>query len=328
MAVCNIPPQAYIVERAKAPCIEINAHSEHVNIFDYTNKPCKRNSPHGRCTKNAREQKKRRLNIATQKHNPRPIDSQPFRFLDLPRELRDQIYSYLTARQDVSSSTTLDACSVLKEQKKRTISQASRDRLNQKRLICGKPLVRARVVATQPLVFLNIMAVSRLLHYEASNMFYSNNYFSITLEKLPLTTFEVPYGWDLSRITRLRIELQLKDATRMNKYVDWDALFSVFTSLRFLRLVPTFHSRYYDWAHAELEDWSTTPFVHKAFVRNLLDGIPRNVDFKLGWAPDALHELQCEKKVVSKAWLKNMYTELSTNSRCFGQFLKVEHVVD
>jgi hypothetical protein len=239
-----------------------------------------------------------------------PADESTFPFFELPRELRDHVYSYLTVHRTASGTPILDAASILRNKKKRIASQAVRDRLNRRRSIKGQLRVRARPTTSDPILHLNILQTSRRLLHEASSCLYSSNWFAITLNKLPKTVFETPHGWNLSQITKLQVELQLKDAARMNNYIDWTVFFSALESLRVLRIIPTYHPRYYDWAHTELCDWPTAHFVHKAFFRELVAAIPKDVDFKLGHA-SGISVREVQGKLLDVGLLEKIYEELS-----------------
>jgi hypothetical protein len=260
------------------------------------------------------QQRPKRQNLKQKARNhsrqiPRPASDKPFPFFNLPREIRDQVYSSLVVRQN-NDRPTIAAAPILIDRKRRTASRAKRERANRKRLSSGRPPVRVRETETEPIVHLYIFQASQRLYAEAKDCLYSNNWFAITLDRLPLTTFETPYGWDLSRITRLVVELQLKDAAHMNSYVDWTAFFASFTSLRFLRIIPTFHPRYHDWACPEFADWTTTHFVHKAFFRELLAAIPSHLDIKFGSSSDATNVTHLQGKAIGCSLLTDMYTDL------------------
>jgi hypothetical protein len=210
------------------------------------------------------------------------------------------------------NGSVIAAAPLLRDRKKRIAAQAQRERLNQKRVIGGRAPVCGRPTDLEPIVHLRLLQASQQLHSEAKDSLYSNNWFAITLTKLPLMTFETPYGWDLRRITKLQLELQLKDAAHMNGYVDWTTLFSTYTSLRFLRIIPTVQPKYYDWALPELDCWATTHYIHKAFFRELLAAIPAHVDVKYGPSPLATSDPQLQGKVVSTSFVRDMHRELCT----------------
>jgi hypothetical protein len=155
---------------------------------------------------------------------------------------------------------------------------------------------------------------------------YSSNWFAISLNKLPSTSFDTPYGWVPCQVKRLQVEVQIKDAIRMNKYVDWSSFFSTFESLRFLRVIITFHPRYYEWARTELYDWHTTHYVHKAFFRELLGAIPGHVDLMIGSPMDGT-ELQ-GTATVHRGFLRDMYAELGSKTDSVGRLLAVNRVVE
>jgi hypothetical protein len=251
---------------------------------------------------------KRRLEVRAQQI-PRPANNDPFPFFNFPREIRDQVYSYLVV-QPSGSRPIIAAGPLLRDRKRRVAAQAKRERLNRKRLLTGRPLSRIRQPDPEPLLHLQLLQVSQRLCNEARDCLYSSNWFAITLDKLPMTTFEAPFGWNLSRITRLQIEVQLKDAAHMNSYVDWMALLSAFSSLRFLHIAPTFHPRYYDWAFSELSDWTAVHFVHKAFFRELLAAIPSHVDVKFGTSAQARDDMQLQGTPLSETVVQEMYAEL------------------
>jgi hypothetical protein len=164
-------------------------------------------------------------------------------------------------------------------------------------------------------VYMDVMRASRSLCYEAKDCFYRCNYFAISLDNFPATTMEIPAGWDCSRIKRMQLEIQLKDAHRMNSYIDWSSFFAQFPSLVHLRIIPSFHPRYYEWARSELEDWSTAHFIFRAFFRELLASIPEHLTCKLGQSTDPQEDMQLEgKSSVSKKVLWDMYTDLGPRS--------------
>jgi hypothetical protein len=168
-----------------------------------------------------------------------------------------------------------------------------------------------------------------LLHYEASDYFYQNNWFAISLDTFPITTVETPSGWKHNRITKMQLELQLKDAQRMNSYVDWRTFFASFPSLRFLRIIPSFHPRYYDWAHAEFATWESAHYIFRAFFRELLVSIPEAIDLRLGPAFDPAENMHLEgHHHVSRGLLLHMYAEIGTRRDCNGRYLAVNRVVE
>lgn len=252
-------------------------------------------------------QRRRKKTISRQ--IPQPTDDKPFPFFKLPREIRDEVYSSLVVRQGASAHPIIAATPLLQDRKRRLAAQANRERLNRNRAANGQPPVQARIVETEPVVELNLLRASQRLNIEAKDCLYTNNWFAITLSKLPLTTFETPDGWDLSRITKLQVEVEMKDAAHMNSYIDWTTFFISFPSLRWLRIIPTFHPRYYDWALPELTDWSTTHYIHKAFFRELMVSVPTDVNLRIGVSSDNVAELQLQEKAVSECLVQDMYAE-------------------
>ena len=187
----------------------------------------------------------------------------------------------------------------------------NREKQNTKRAQSGRPPIAHRDALLEPLVHLEAMGASRQLYHEAKDLFYQRNYFAISLENFPNTTFDTPIGWDCSRIKRLQIELQLKDSQRMNSYIDWTTFFAKFPSLIHLRIVPTFHTRYYEWARTELETWNTAHFVFRAFFRELLLGMPEHLMWRLGQSNHPEENMQLEGKTpVDRRLLWDMYTEM------------------
>ncbi|KAF2872217.1 hypothetical protein BDV95DRAFT_38949 [Massariosphaeria phaeospora] len=265
--------------------------------------------------------------------NPPPIaltTTEPFRFFDLPREIRDHVYSYLVVRRGKKKSI-IEAKEILRGQKKRATAQRTRERLNQKRVQNGRAPVSLRDAVTEPIVRLSVLQASKLLHYEASDCLYQSNWFAVCLDNFPVTRLDTPLGWNFSQITKLQLELQLKDAQRMNSYIDWATFFAAFPSLRFLRIIPTFHPRYYDWARTELQDWDTAHYIQRAFFRELLAAVPENLDLKLGPSLDSGDDMTLEgKSPVSKRVLLHMYAELGMRRDVGGSggYIAVDRIVD
>ncbi|KAH7400595.1 hypothetical protein DE146DRAFT_467350 [Phaeosphaeria sp. MPI-PUGE-AT-0046c] len=257
-----------------------------------------------RAKRRATNARKRRPSILVQPVH-RPANDEPFPFFQLPREIRDQVYSCLVIP---TNDNTIAALPLLHERKRRVAAEMKREKLNRKRMSDGRPPVRVRLPDPEPLLHLNLLQASRALYVEAKDCLYSSNWFAITLDRLPFTTFETPFGWDLSRVTRLQLEVQLKDAAHMNSYVDWTALFSAFKSLRFLRVLPTFHPRYHDWALPELSEWSTAHYIHKAFFRELLAVIPSHVNIT---SPVELQgDMHLQGRPISPNLIQDMYINL------------------
>ena len=253
--------------------------------------------------------------------------STPFQFFELPQEVRDDVYSYLVVHQsNAHSPPILDATAILKNRKKRLAARKTRDRINLQRLSDGKRPICSRAANTEPILHMDLVRTSHRLAHEATDCMYTKNWFAISMSKLPQSTFDIPQGWDTLRIKRLQVEVQLKDAIRMNRYIDWASFFSAFPSLQFLRIVPTLHPRYYEWARSEFGDWSTIPFIHKAFFRELLAAIPRHVDLTIGLPIDA--DVQIQGKVaVDEKLLWDMYIELGNRTDGAGKLIPVSRVL-
>ncbi|PSN67265.1 hypothetical protein BS50DRAFT_387520 [Corynespora cassiicola Philippines] len=255
----------------------------------------------------------------------------PFRFFDLPREVRDHVYSYLVVRRGKKCGV-IEAKPILRGQKKRLSALRTRERLNQKRALDGRRPIVPRELPADPVVHLAILQASRLLHYEASDCLYKNNWFALSLDSFPaITAPEAPPGWDPRRISRMQLELQLKDAQRMNGYVDWAPFFASFPSLRFLRVVPTFHVRYYEWASTELRDWRSAHYVFRAFFRELLASVPEHIALRMGAARDPQRGMQLEgRALVDRKVLWDCYAELGARRDVHGsgRFIPIDRVVE
>lgn len=234
---------------------------------------------------------------------------QAFPFFELPVELRDQVYSYLVV--DSCIEPVLDASAIQQNHKKRLSAENARNRLNQKRAAAGRQATSSRIFKREPALQLNILCASQRLYAETSRHLYNNNRFRLSLTKLPLTTFEVPYGWDRARIVRLDLNLQIKDALRMDRHIDWSTFFSSFSALRFLRIIPSFHPRYYEWAHEQLLDWNTTHYIHKAFFRELHAAIPGSIQLQWGDGQDiARCKGPQDNLLINQNFLKEMIAHL------------------
>ncbi|KAH7138974.1 hypothetical protein B0J11DRAFT_31789 [Dendryphion nanum] len=266
--------------------------------------------------------------IHRQPVSPSPTDctpENPFPFFNLPREVRDHVYSYLVVHRG-KRTPIIEAKPIIRGQKKRATAQRTRQRLNFRRSQNGRRPITPREPVAEPTVHLNVLRVSRSMNYEASDYLYKNNWFAISIDNFPITNLETPYGWNFQQIKKLQVELQLKDAQRMNSYVDWRTFFAAFSSLRFLRIVPTFHSRYFEWAEAELRDWNSAHFIFRAFFRELLASIPDSVQYKLGPSLDPSDDMQLEGKTpVSTHLLQDMYIELGS-SGIEGHYLEARQL--
>ncbi|KAF2473162.1 uncharacterized protein BDR25DRAFT_302154 [Lindgomyces ingoldianus] len=98
----------------------------------------------------------------------------------------------------------------------------------------------------------------------------------------------------------------------MNNYIDWATFFSTFPNLKFLRIIPTFHTRYFDWARLELQNWENAHFVFRAFFRELLASIPDRIHLGLGLSCEPEENMHLEGRgTVSLSFLQQMYDDLS-----------------
>jgi hypothetical protein len=302
-------PQRCRQEGMLLPLTALKVQMSIVEVKDTTSSGKEHQTLHQRRTKRRTITTPKRKQEVRPQQVPRQVNDEPFPFFNLPREIRDQVYSYLVVQPN-GNRPVIAAVPLLRDRKRRVAAQVKRERLNRKRALTGRPLSRIRQADPEPFIHLQLLQASQRLCNEARDCLYSSNWFAITLDKLPMTTFEAPFGWDLSRITRLQIEVQIKDATHMNSYVDWTAFLSAFTSLRSLHIAPTFHPRYYDWAYTELSDWTTVHFVHKAFFRELLAAIPEHVDVKFGASIRATDDMQLQGMPIAETVVRDMYAEL------------------
>ncbi|KAH8732452.1 hypothetical protein GQ44DRAFT_721732 [Phaeosphaeriaceae sp. PMI808] len=317
-------PQRCCQERYLSTVITIKPQSVDAEIRENNTIGWEQSTSYQLCTK--RQTIKRRKDKIATRHVVQPTNGKPFPFFKLPREIRDQVYANLVVAHNSCGRSIIPAAALLSGKKARAAAQAKRERLNQKRISSGRPPIRERHIDSEPIVHLNLLQASQQLHNEAKDYLYSNNWFAITLNKLPLNTFEIPHGWDLSRIKKLQMELQLKNAAHMNNYVDWESLFAPFTSLRFLRIVPTFHPRYYDWAHTEMLDWPSMHYIHKAFFRELINAIPRHMDVKLGSSPRASTDMHLQGKPLDRALLGDICAEFGP-SQINQPFVMIDHAM-
>ncbi|KAF1959503.1 hypothetical protein CC80DRAFT_301432 [Byssothecium circinans] len=252
----------------------------------------------------------------------------PFPLFHLPREIRNHIYSYLVVQRG-RRTPILEAKAIFREHKKRHATQRTRERLNLKRIQTGRRPIVPKDARVEPIVHLNISRVSKALHFEAKEGLYQGNWFAISMDNLPATAIETPSGWDYSRITKMQLELQLKDAQRMNSYIDWAPFFAMFPRLRFLRIIPSFHPRYHAWALSELHDWNGVHYVFRAFFSLLLASVPEQLIFKLGPSLNPRDDMHLEgRAAVSKRLLWDMYSHLGTRSDANGKTLLANQVMD
>jgi hypothetical protein len=280
---------------------------------------------HGQRTKTSPRKRPKHIVNAAAFH--RTTNSTPFPFFELPQEIRDQVYSSLVVRQDLGLPPILDATVILKDRKKRLAAQKARLRLNQQRLSSGLRPTCTRTIP-EPILHLNLLRASSQVNNEATDCLYSNNWFAISLPKLPSTAFDVPDGWDLARIKKLQLDIQMKDAIRMNRYIDWTSFFTTFPSVQFLRIIPTFHSRYYEWAYSELCDWQSTHYVHKAFFRELLAAVPSHIDLKIGSPSAMARNMELQGNIlIGNGLLWDMYADLGKRVDSTGRLLPVNCVV-
>jgi hypothetical protein len=129
----------------------------------------------------------------------------------------------------------------------------------------------------------------------------------------------------------MQLEIQLKDAQRMNTYVNWAPFFAMFPSLRWLRIIPTFHARYYEWAHSELNHWTSAHYIFRSFFRELMASIPEQLVLNLGPSSHPQDDIQLEGKgPVPKRVLWDMYVELGMRRDVGGSdnLLPVHQIVD
>ncbi|KAF2000112.1 hypothetical protein P154DRAFT_576442 [Amniculicola lignicola CBS 123094] len=335
------PPSVHCVMKDVACCCNIiSIHQFYMSMMELRRNPqrkCKKEEapPNQQAPEVGTEEIKAEQQPATVPQNiqrrPTPrrhllSDAGPFRFCDLPREVRDQVYSYLVVRRG-RKVPIIESRAILRNQKKRAATQRTRERLNQKRVLSGKRPIIARDTASEPIIFPGVLQSSRQLQVEASDHLYQNNWFSISLESYSPIVIDAPLGWDFSRITKLQLELQLKDSQRMNNFIDWSSFFASFPALRFLRIIPTFNSRYYDWAHTELETWTTAHFVFRGFFRELLASVPGTTQLKLGPSLDPLDDMHLEGRAPNEDEERPSSSNSTTSILSAGDWRKIERLL-
>jgi hypothetical protein len=132
-------------------------------------------------------------------------DPEPFNFAALPRELRDNIYSYLVGLNATLDSTEYQFGTSQYRYQKRGLEQ---------RDVSPEPYIsRAQKLPT----------VNHMMHDEALDTLYRDNSFTVVVDSsFPVlavherftmhgTEVALPYGWDLSRVQNLTLRIDMGD---------------------------------------------------------------------------------------------------------------------
>ncbi|KAF2175305.1 hypothetical protein K469DRAFT_683999 [Zopfia rhizophila CBS 207.26] len=222
---------------------------------------------------------KREQNYRVEK--PRPLTTYErkahFNFLGLPRELRDEVYSYVLGKNTDGKFEVYDSVRTQARHQFRPDVRKS-------------PRGRSKIISPNSAM----VHVNGQLHSEAMDAVYRENTFVITVDPAS-PVFEVreskrdfdkkkaiPFGWDLSKIVKMCLCIDLgpeDNATTKFPAFNW-AGFSKMRCLRELRLVVTTWKRGRAYMHLSVdEDWIHRRGVEglREMMRELVPAIPKGV---------------------------------------------------
>lgn len=117
--------------------------------------------------------------------------------MELPTELRLEIYKYLLTVEHGATHTMISMANV-KDCLVRLLQQTLEE------------LLEYGLSEIEPLLHVNILRVCSFIYHEAKSIMYEQNTFSIDPEELPSNApfhHHFPIGWELSSIRRIRLEL-------------------------------------------------------------------------------------------------------------------------
>jgi hypothetical protein len=214
-------------------------------------------------------------------NSPRSATLSPFRFKDLPPELRNMVYSYIVGKNSDRPTLVFDAA----ELRYRIPNFNDTEQLTANTAL---------------------LHVDQQIKYEALAVLYKHNTFYALLgevnyafdvvpyEEGMVTHSALPYGWDLSRIEHLCIDVELAYGNASNFTVD--TLQSVCLS-SLLRMTGLRSLRFFIVTNAEtlagtppmyndlLHDGGKMPYGtvwYRQVMRNLITVVPKGVDVLLG----------------------------------------------
>lgn len=239
----------------------------------------------------------------------------PFRFLNLPAELRNMVYGYLLINNRCKNDPVFSAPEIKKGIRKRVAINRRRQTLSKKREEEGKKSVQRRAPTTEPLAYISILSACKQIHDEAKDILYRKNSFRIAIRNFKWDNnpeyMQLDcglYGWDFPRITNLQLELSIDWHADLATRVNWVGLTKAMPALRRLQVFVTLPdpSR---WGRSELSDWGQVDWKYKAIFRDLVAAIPKSVNVKWGLTLRQKVRDFKDKDYVEGRVLRAMYRE-------------------
>ncbi|KAF1921007.1 hypothetical protein BDU57DRAFT_439360 [Ampelomyces quisqualis] len=218
-------------------------------------------------------------------------------FMELPTEIRCEIYCYLLTIQHGTTHATISATdfiyrAVIRKARRESPGTLDEDRKRVKAEYLDDIDLPERTKKTmleydgndEPLLQIQILRVCRQVYQEAKPIMYKQNAFYIDSPGLlPAVPFHHHFfaGWDLSEIRHLRLDLDFShysSCLSSRAYGTWST-FLLLPALKEITIVVRFVTKGYRFTDRQRPSWPTLTYCAPA-LPNILAAIPASVKIK------------------------------------------------